>query len=298
MKFFKYISLFVAGFVALTSWRDNNDDYAVNTAAGVGVSVETSEMVVNEIKGIFNIPIVLTGEPNGYVKVKVKIVGTDDPDQDQAIADNHFYLTSEYINIPADTKTANIELRTQALDSRDPDLYFRVVIERAEGATIEPLNTCTVTIVDQMSSPIYSLAGAWELSFKDYDGAAIVTPRSELKVVNEETGRCQFEAFYPALYSGLVLNVDIREDPASGEYKMSIPYGTTAASGLNFTGLGVCDVLITDTNGSLKGSNVGTWNDDHTVVTFSQGLLLAVYSEGVNQGLWDRLTGLSFKKLD
>lgn len=297
MNFFKYFSLFAACTVALTSCNDDKDDRSINTAAGVGVSLESSEMIVNEMKGIFKVPLVLTGDPNGYVKVKVKIVGTDDPNQEQAIADSHFYVTSENINIPADTKTASVEVRTQYLESRDPDRFFKIVIESAEGATVEPLNTCTIAIQDRLSSPIYSLSGPWELAFNDYEGTPIVTPNATLEVLNEGTGECQFVGFYPALYGGLNLNVVLRPDEATGEYVMSIPFGTTAAAGLNFTGLGECDVLVTDTNGKTSGQITGEWNADHTMVEFSDGIMLAVYSEGANKGLWDRLTNMKFRPL-
>ncbi|MDE6483972.1 MAG: hypothetical protein K2L14_01065 [Duncaniella sp.] len=297
MKLFKYLSIFAACTVALTSCSDDKEDYSINTVPGVGVSVETAEMVVNEMKGIFQIPLVVTGEPNGYVKVTVKVMGTDDPEQEQAIADSHFYVTSETINIPADTKTASVEIRTQYLESRDPDRYFRVVIESAEGAIVQPLNTCTVAIQDRLSSPIYALSGPWQLEFSDYDNTPIVTPNATLDVVNEATGECQFIGFYPALYSGLVLNVVLREDEATGKYNMSIPLGTTAAEGLNFTGLGECDVIVTDSSGKTSGEIIGTWNDDYTMVQFSESICLAVFNEGASKGLWDRLSNMKFMPL-
>ena len=297
MKLYKYFSIFAVATLALTSCSDDNDDRSINTAPGVGVSVESSEMVVNEMKGVFQVPLVLTGNPNGYVKVKVKVVGTDDPNQEQAIADSHFYVTSETINIPADEKTASVEIRTQYLESRDDDRYFRIVIESAEGSTIEPMNACTIAIQDRLSSPIYALAGPWELTFNDYDNATIVTPNATLDVINEATGECQFVGFYPELYSELVLNVILRDDESTGTYNMSIPLGTTAASGLSFSGLGTCDVLITDTNGKSSGEIAGTWNADHTMVEFADGIILGVFSEGAYKGPWDRLTNMKFKPL-
>lgn len=297
MKLFKYFSVFAACAIALTSCSDEKDDYSVNTASGVGVSVESAEMIVNEAQGIFRVPLVVTGEPNGYVKVKVTIIGTDDPNQEQAIADSHFYLTSESINIPAEDKIGYVEFRAQETESRDPDRYFRVVIESAQGATVQPLNTCTVAIQDKYSNPIYALAGTWELTFNDYDNTLIVTPKCNLTVLNAATGECQFAGFYPALYSGLNMNVVLRPNAETGEYVMSIPLGQTAATGLNFTGLGTCDVRVTDTNGKTSGEIAGTWNADHTIVEFADGIILGVFSEGAYQGPWDRLTNMKFKPL-
>ena len=105
MKFFKYISVLAISAVALTSCSsDDSEDKSFNTAAGVGVSVESAEMIVNEAKGIFQVPLVVTGDANGYIRVTVKITGTDDPNQEQAIADSHFYLTSNTVFIPKDSK--------------------------------------------------------------------------------------------------------------------------------------------------------------------------------------------------
>ncbi len=297
MKFFKYIAILAIGVFTLSSCSDDNNDYSVNTASGVGVSVESSEMIVNEAQNLINIPLVVTGNPNGYVKVNVKVIGTDDPDQEQAIADSHFYVTSTHVNIPADTKTASVQIRLQNSEERDPDRYFRIVIDKAEGATIEPLNTCTVMIQDRKSSPIYALSGKWSLAFNDYDGVKVETPNARLEVINSETGQCKFKPFYPSLYSELELEVLLRPDDVTGEYIMSIPLGTTAAEGLQFTGLGECSVIVTDTNRNDSGSIVGTWNDDNTVVTFQDGIALCVFSEGVNKGFWDILTNLVFTKL-
>ena len=55
MKLFKYLSIFAAGTIALTSCSDEKDNYAINTAPGVGVSMESAEMIVNEAKGILNL---------------------------------------------------------------------------------------------------------------------------------------------------------------------------------------------------------------------------------------------------
>ncbi|MBD5253645.1 MAG: hypothetical protein HDS51_05415 [Barnesiella sp.] len=298
MKLIKYLLVFAAGIIIFTSCSDDNDDFSINTAAGVGVSVENSEMTVNEMKGIFKVPLVVTGNPNGYVKVKVKVVGTDDPSQDQAIADNNFYVTSETINIPADEKTASVEIRTQYLETRDPDLYFRVVIESAEGATIEPLNACTIAITDRYSSPIYSLSGPWQLTLDDYWGATTVTPKSNLDVINDETGECEFVDFAPALSSGMNLPVILRPGEEGKPYNMSIPLGKVLVEGANFNGLGVCDVMLITMDGKTRGELVGEWNADYSEVTFNETLVLGIMSEGSWTGyVYGIFVKMTFKPL-
>lgn len=291
MKLFRYISAIALGAVALTSCTsDDNEDFSINTAAGVGVSVGQAEMYVNEAKGIFEVPIVVTGNPNGYVSVTVKITGTDNPNEDQAIADSHFYVTSTTVNIPKDAKTGNIEIRTQEFPQREDDKYFRVVIESAEGATVEGLNTTTVIIQDRLSSPIYKLSGPWTLEYNETGDPMTVT--SNFVVISEATGECEFQAFCPALYSAMNLPVVYRENPKTGEWEMSLLLGETIAE-VNFTGLGVCDVRIQDLTGKASGELLGTWNDDRTTVSF-EGFQLGVYSEGSYKGYWSRITDCQF----
>ncbi|MDE5786189.1 MAG: hypothetical protein K2H98_06610 [Duncaniella sp.] len=298
MKLFKYLSIFAAGAIAFTSCSDEKDNYSINTAPGVGVSMETAEMIVNEAKGIFEVPLVVTGNPNGYVNVTVKITGTDDPSQDQAIADSHFYVTSTSVNIPADTKTASVEIRTQYFDSRDPDLYFRVVIESAQGATVEPLNTCTIAIQDRKSSPVYSLSGAWALSFVDYDGAEMETPNSKLEVINDESGLSEFVDFCPDLASGMTLQVLLKPGAEGAPYNVIIPLGTVALKDVNFSSLGVCDLVITKMDGSSSGLIQGTWNADYTEVSFSEGIMFSIYSEGSSTGyLFQALNNIKMRPL-
>ncbi len=293
MKFFKYISALAVGAIALTSCSsDDNEDKSFNTASGVGVSMGQAEMIVNEAKGIFKVPVVVTGDANGYVAVTVKITGTSDPNQDQAIADSHFYLTSNTIYIPKDSKEGNIEIRTQYLPERDDDRFFNVVIESAEGATVEPLNTTTICIQDRMSSPIYQLVGPWTLSYND-TGDPTTVKNVQFNVINEETGECEFVAFAPGLYSGMNLPVVYRADPVSGEWKMSILLGETIAT-LNFTGLGECDVRVTDNSGKASGELPGAWNADHTSIEFTDGFRLTVYQEGSSVGYWAAFSDLVF----
>lgn len=288
MKLFKYISALALGAVALTSCSsDDSEDKSYNTASGVGVSMGQAEMFVNEAKGIFKVPVVVTGNANGYVSVTVKITGTNDG-KDQAIADSHFYVTSRTIYIPKDSKEGNIEIRTQELPERDNDRYFNVVIESAEGATVEPLNTTTICIQDRMSSPIYQLSGPWTLSYND-TGEPTTVKNVQFNVINDQTGECEFVAFAPGLYSGINLPVIYREDPVSGEWKMSIPLGETLAT-VSFTGLGECDVRIGDSTGKLSGELPGVWSDDHSSIIFKDGFYLFVFSEGTNVGYWAAFT--------
>ncbi|MDE6417077.1 MAG: hypothetical protein K2K68_08645 [Duncaniella sp.] len=299
MKLFKYISILAVGAVAFTSCSDDNDDFSINTAPGVGVSVESSEMVVNEMKGIFKVPLVLTGEPNGYVRATVKIIGTDDPSQDQAIADNNFYVTSQTINIPADEKTASVEIRTQYLETRDPDLYFKVVIEEAQGATIQPLNSCTIAIVDRFSSPVYSLSGPWEIHFTSYWGEEFTTTKTNLDVINEETGQCQFLDFCPEVSSDMNLPVILRPGDEGRPYNMFIPLGSVFIQGANFGGeLGICDVTLIDMSGKQRGEYSGQWNSDYTEITFNDDFVLGIMKDGSWTGrVYQIFTRMTLKPL-
>ena len=95
-----------------------------------------------------------------------------------------------------------------------------------------------------------------------------------------------------------MLNMLYHYDVASQTGSVEILYGTTMGQ-LNFTGLGVCDVMAgaVDDAGNIvvpaSGSIEGTWNADLTEVTFdpNAALIGAVVQGGSVLGYYGGLLG-------
>lgn len=169
----KYIKLFAValGMFAMVSCSDSKD---VNTAKDVTVEMGQSEVTVKEHAGRFYVPIKLNGNPNGPVKVRVKVEGSgSNPAQPFENRNGewtgNYIVTSQEINIPADEKTASIEISTVDDKEQNEDRAFLVTIETADGATIGTSNTTLVIIKDNDSIPYERVQGDWSLSYYDFD---------------------------------------------------------------------------------------------------------------------------------
>lgn len=169
----KYIKLFAValGMFAMVSCDDSKD---VNTAKDVTVEMEQNEVTVKEHAGRFYVPIKVTGEPNGPVKVRVKVEGSGS--NPAAPFENrngewtgNYIVTSEEINIPADEKTASIEISTVDDREQNEDRAFLVTIESVEGATVGTNATTIVIIKDNDSIPYERLQGDWSFTYYDFD---------------------------------------------------------------------------------------------------------------------------------
>lgn len=170
----KYVKLFAlaAGAFMLTACSDDND---FNSASDVTVEMAKSEITVKENAGTFNVPVKVTGDPNGPVKVKIVVeASASNPalpfEEKEGKWSGNYIITSETINIPADEKTANVEISTVDDLEENPDRSFTIRIESAEGATIGSAATTVVILKDNDSVPYEKVQGTWNFSFNDYDG--------------------------------------------------------------------------------------------------------------------------------
>lgn len=176
MKAFKYLSI-AAVSLALAACSDASgkwdgdtgwdNDLGYNTKDGVTVQMGETAVDVTENQGIFNIPLVVTGEPDGYVRVDVELIETGD---NPAMVNAHYYATSTYCNISPEKKTGNIELRTHDNRGLDPTRTFIVKIKSVKGGVAGGVNETYVSIFDKGASPLYSeLPGTWMMSGVRYD---------------------------------------------------------------------------------------------------------------------------------
>lgn len=245
----------------------SDDDPAWNSESAT-VNMGQSEISVRENAGIFNVPITVDGERNGLVRVEVEVseVGAN-----PAMDDVHYYVTSRSIVIPADATSGNIEIMTVNDNDVNETRTFTMTIARVEGAAVGSQSTTTVSLRDEDSDFYEKLKGAWTMQGTGLDG-------SPARWTGYITGMGEDEEGYgEILYfsgfcgqSSLMLTLQYSYDVATKTGSLDILYGTSTGQ-LNFTDLGVCDIVTGGVEGGyaiLEGSIPGSWNDEFTQVTF------------------------------
>ena len=120
MKFRKIYALLLTSFLFVAcseeeSW--NSSDVTVNMAQ--------EEVLVKESAGIFNVPVTVSGELNGPIKVTVEVT---EAGENPAMEDVHYIVTSKSIVIPADATGGNIEIC--AVDDNDITQLYTLLYQR------------------------------------------------------------------------------------------------------------------------------------------------------------------------
>lgn len=291
MKLSKIFSAFMVGVLACSCahTHDNDIDLKWNTASGVTVSMEKSEVEVKENTGLFYVPLVVTGDPNGYVQVTVKIIETG---TNPAIEDANFYVTSKTINISNETKTASVQIKAVEFDDENPTYTFLVEIEDVKYATAGADTETLVSIKDRGASPtIDRLPGTWIGSYVNADGGTSAFT-SELSIVDASTGLIKMTGFFDPACE---LELYYQYDAAKRYGEFFIPYGSYMGT-FNFVGFGACDVRLTDSQGTVnpeKGFK-GKWNEDYTGIVFTNlELFVGVYQGSTMHGFMDYMKDLT-----
>ncbi len=147
----------------------SSDDDMNSTNATVSFTESVYEF--QESAGMVNIPIKVDGERNGDIRVKVKV--TDG----SAIAEGHYLVTSEVINIPADSEDATFNVEVIVMDdgnTENDDRDFTIAIENVEGATATGNANCSIILKDVDKNPYFKLFGDWTLTAIDvYSGETV-----------------------------------------------------------------------------------------------------------------------------
>ena len=99
----------LAGAVLAFASCSENDEW--NTSGEAVVSMASEAMTVSEAAGMFNIPFVVAGERNAAVQVTFEVAPVEENDElAPAIADENYLLTSNVINVAADSEKGNLEV--------------------------------------------------------------------------------------------------------------------------------------------------------------------------------------------
>lgn len=142
-----------------------SDEGEWNTSGEATVSMAAETLKVSEAVGMFNIPFVVSGERNAPVQVTFEVTPVSESDElAPAVADVNYLLTSNVINVGADSEKGSLEVI--AIDDEkvnEKSRAFIVKMIKAEGATIDVAKSTTiVTLKDP--SPYEAMAGKWTMT--------------------------------------------------------------------------------------------------------------------------------------
>lgn len=273
MKFNKIFALLLAG----TLFTACSDDEASWNSNEVTVSMEQSEITVKENNGIFNIPVAVEGEMNGPVQVTVDVAEIG---ENVAMDGVHYIVTQKTITIVAEEGTGEIEIKAVDDSEINEARTFTVTIVAVNGGQIGQNATTTVTLKDNDSVFYEKLQGTWKMTAHDYDyktGAYGASETWTVKIIGADEGKPGYnEVLYITGimgYEWTTLQVNYHFDMETKKGYLEIPYGTVFAEGVNFSGLGVMDVLagtLADGYIVLEGSFNAEWNDEFNAITFNE----------------------------
>lgn len=272
------------------------DDSTINTTNAV-VGMGSSTFSVKENKGIFTVPVVVTGEQNGDIKVTVKVSSTDP----SCVEDKQFMVTSKNLIIPQTKKSVNVEIK--AIDDRiiNPDRSFIITIDKVEGAAIsETASATTVILRDNDDIPYDRMDGVWTVHATDMlaDEPEDITWETRLSTVVDEdsAGYGSVITMSPwRMYGGETYEgtLDIKHtmsfvyNQASQTATVSFRLGETMCEelvfggedeqGYNLTNCLLRSATPTQTNYTFNGRVYGTVNNDFTKITFNLPLLGVIF---------------------
>lgn len=271
----KYIKIFMSLVAVALLGSCSSDGETWNSASDVTVSMANETMTVNEGKGLFNVPIQVTGKTNGRIKVTVEVSEVGDY---PAKEDKNYYVTGKTIYIS--DSTANVEIKTVDDEEINNNRTFAVTIVSAEGAKLGNTTT-TVTLKDNDAEFYQKLQGKWTMTGTDRSGNELswnvtITGASDEK--DEDYNKYLYITGlngYSSCEAVLTYNYDI--STKSGYVAFDELGGESWVLGAyNFgSTLGACYVVpFNYLNGQLTTTPiVGHWSDDFKTVTFDEGML-------------------------
>lgn len=256
----KFSKIFAIGLAAITMTACSDDDNKMNTEQDAVVSLGLTQMEVDEDDNgsIYNIPVNITGERNGNVKVTLEVTEED------AIEDVHFYVTTKTLTIGEDDNYINFEFHPTGDDVVNEDRKFSVSIVNAEGASIGNDKTCQITLLDddKYMLEIYpKLLGSYTFSATASNGADV---RQTWTMAGVEEGEPGFP--HVAYITGLQGSAEagfeayLGYSPKAQRAWMRYELGQVILANAGFEGLGVMDVMLYGYDGSLVTTGTVTVN--------------------------------------
>lgn len=301
MKLFKILTAALCIFtLAACSSSDDDKKFGWNTKEGVTVSMEDPVIETIENIGLFRIPVQISGNPNGYIKVKFAFTETGDT---PAMDDVHYVVTTKELIVNPEDSEVYIEVNTVDNNEDNDPRTFNITIESVEYATIGALAQTEVIIKDK--GPYSKLAGLWTMAYTNGDGQEV---SGEVKVVctdpNEKivlvTGLGNMVFGTSSIDTSLRLNFVWDEVTEHGD--VAIPLGFTMASRIDFT-FGDADIRNILMNGQSPvtyGMIEGTCNANYSEMLFpeGEGFYLGVFTSdsGEYKGYYDVISDIKFTR--
>lgn len=158
---FSVIILGIACAFAMISCDSSSQD-KINTKPAT-VSFKSDTIFVKENKGLFDIPLEISGERDGMIKVKIVTIANENCKEDV-----NFIITSKEINISESKNTVNIECNTVDDKTINDDRTFIIKIADVNGATInDAASSIVIKILDNDNTPYDRMAGKWTITAND-----------------------------------------------------------------------------------------------------------------------------------
>lgn len=294
----KYIKLFMLLAVVAFMGSCSDDDESWNSKSGVTVSMENKSMRFKESVGIVKVPIKVEGEANGPVSVTVEVKETG---SNPAKENVNYYITTKTIKIS--DNTGNVELECVDDDKINDERTFEISIVSAKGATVGSNATTAVTLRDNDSEFYEKLQGSWVMNCTYNDAPT----KWDVKIVGATDE--EDEDYNKVLYITGMLGYQWTNAKLSYDFDKATGKGSVAfdylgqynfAEGVNFTGLGVCNVRLFSVAGNQLSEDpiYGTWSDDFKNITFDEGTLYGgVFdSSDAHKGGWFEISNITMTK--
>ena len=276
----------------------SDDDESWNSKSGVTVSMENESMRFKESVGIVKVPIKVEGEANGPVSVTVEVKETG---SNPAKENVHYYITTKTIKIS--DNTGNVELECVDDDKINDERTFEISIVSAKGATVGSNTTTAVTLRDNDSEFYEKLQGSWVMNCT-YNKAPT---KWDVKIVGatDENDKDYNKVLYITGmigYQWTTAKLSYDYNKATGKGSVAFDYlgQYNFAEGVNFNGLGVCNVRLFSVAGNQLSEDpiYGTWSDDFKNITFDEGTLYGgVFdSSDAHKGGWFEISNITMTK--
>ena len=255
-------------------------------------------MRFKESVGLVKVPIKVEGEANGPVSVTVEVKETG---SNPAKENVHYYITTKTIKIS--DNTGNVELECVDDDKINDDRTFEISIVSAKGATVGSNATTAVTLRDNDTEFYEKLQGSWVMNCTFNDAPT----KWDVKIVGatDENDKDYNKVLYITGmlgYQWTTAKLSYDFDKATGKGSVAFDYlgQYNFAEGVNFTGLGVCNVQLFNLDGkNLTDTPIyGSWSADFKTITFGEGTLFGavIDSNGEVKGGWFDVKNITLTK--
>lgn len=247
MKFNKIFAIALAA-LTFTACGNDDDEPGINTANAT-VSMQEDAMSISEdvVSGVYQkIPVVVTGETNGNVKVTIAVTATGDS---PAAEDKDYVFTSYTINIPAGENGGYFEFYPVGDEIINEDRTFTVTIVSAEGATVGTQKSCNVTLIDNerlVPEAYAKIQGEWvlDLGTGDQDFEIVGYPEDDPRYLKEVM------TYGWNGYAWMQASARMLLDAVTHQITLQFPYGQVMAEDVEFTDLGAMNVQLWGYDGS------------------------------------------------